>query len=456
MSGQLPNPTFEITRARRLGYATGSVGSAALATVPPLLLLYYLTEICGVPPAIAGFGLFLPQLLDFVLSPTFGILSDRTKSRWGSRRPYMLIGSIASALATAALFSAPEKLGPDASLIYTAIAYCVVILASTFFALPHLAMAAELSDDVQTREQIVATRMAFVMVGILVSGALSRPLVDMFGGGRAGFALLSITLGLICGITMLISWRATRGAPILTKTESSEGLRVRLIEILSSRRFVVLSVAYIFQIIGASAGLGAWPYYADYILKDGNAVAWLFGTAMLTSIITLPFWPKITDRIGRPAGYLMAVLVATLGSFGAYLLGQSAPPQAGLIMCLALIGIGTAGLQFVPFAMITDYVNTHSQSGHVVAGSVVGFWITVEKIGFALGGLTLGLVLSNFGYKEANSAGISAVQSPDAIYGVALSATLVPAFCYCVSFIIMMLLPDWKLRTLFSGKRAQP
>lgn len=447
--------TFEITRTRRLGYATGSIGVAALTTVPPLLLLYYLTEICGVPPAIAGLGLFIPQLFDFILSPTFGILSDRTKSRWGARRPYMLIGSIMSALATAALFSAPDEMGPDASLLYTAVAYCFVVLASIFFALPHLAMAAELSDDPQTREQIVATRMAFIMVGILISGALARPLVDIFGGGRSGFATLSVVLGVICGLTMLISWRATKGAPILHEQDSAEVQPSRLLEILSSRAFVILSIAYIFQIIGASASLGAWPYFADFILKDSNAVAWLFGTAMLASIITLPFWPKITDRIGQPAGYLIATLVAALGCLVAFFLGQTAPSQTSLVLCLALIGIGTAGLQFVPFAMITGYITKQSQSGQQVAGAVVGFWITVEKVGFALGGLTLGLVLSYCGYKEASSTGIASIQSPDAIYGIAMSATLFPAICYCLSFLILMLLPDWKLSTLFHRDKEQ-
>jgi glycoside/pentoside/hexuronide:cation symporter, GPH family len=281
--------SFVITRTRRIGNATGSIGAAALTTVPPLLLLYYLTEICGVPPALAGIGLFIPQLFDFVLSPAFGVLSDRTKSRWGTRRPYMLVGSIASALATAALFSAPEKMGPDASLIYTAVAYCFVVIASIFFALPHLAMAAELSDDPPTREQIVATRMAFIMVGILVSGALSRPLVGLLGGGREGFAMMSIVLGVVCGFTMLISWRVTRGAPILIKEAPTEALPFRLFDILSSRTFVILSIAYVFQIIGASSSLGAWPYFADFVLHDGNAVAWLFGTAMIASIITLPF-----------------------------------------------------------------------------------------------------------------------------------------------------------------------
>ncbi|MFI6945083.1 MFS transporter [Streptomyces sp. NPDC050422] len=172
------------TRRLRLGYASGALVTGTFTTLPGLLLLPYLTDTLGVGAALAGAIVFVPKAWDAVINPLVGRASDRTRTRWGSRRPYVLGGGLAMALAFALTFSG--LLPGSAGAWLTAAGYLLTATAFAFFQVPYAAMPAELVDREADRVRLVAGRVAVIGVAALVTGALSPVLVDAGGGGLVG------------------------------------------------------------------------------------------------------------------------------------------------------------------------------------------------------------------------------------------------------------------------------
>src|SRR5579872_6888189 len=184
-------PAARLSRSTDIGYAVGSIGTAAFATVPGLLLLYYLTNVLGVAAGVAGAVVLLPKFWDVLANPLVGSLSDRTRTRWGSRRPWMLVGGVLLPVLFFLMFSAPAG-SPAASAAYVALLFLVAATAYACFQVPYLAMPAEITDDYDERSTLMSYRVALLAVGILLAGAVAPAIVQAAGGGRDGYRLMSL------------------------------------------------------------------------------------------------------------------------------------------------------------------------------------------------------------------------------------------------------------------------
>jgi len=138
--------TPRLRRGTHVGYALGSIGTAAFGTVPGLLLLYYLTDVLGVAAGVAGLVVFLPKAWDVVLNPWIGNRSDRTESRWGPRRPWMLAGGLALPPLFVLVFAGPGT-PPAAAAAWVAGAFLLAATAYGCFQVPYVAQPAEITDD---------------------------------------------------------------------------------------------------------------------------------------------------------------------------------------------------------------------------------------------------------------------------------------------------------------------
>ncbi len=170
-----------LSRSLRLSYSAGALGTGIFATVPGLLLLYYLTDIIGVAAGTASLVILAPKLWDAILNPLVGAYSDRTRSKWGNRRPFILVGAISVPLGFMLLFAAPD-MSPNATAIWVGIAFTIAMTCYAFFQVPWVAMPADMTDDYHEQTRLMSTRMVMLTVGILLGGAVA-PLIS---GGKEG------------------------------------------------------------------------------------------------------------------------------------------------------------------------------------------------------------------------------------------------------------------------------
>ena len=195
-----------------MGYALGSIGTAAFGTVPGLLLLYYLTDVLGVAAGIAGLVVFAPKAWDVVLNPWIGNRSDRTESRWGPRRPWMLAGGLALPPLFVLVFAGPST-PPGLAAVWVAGAFLLAATAYGCFQVPYVAQPAEITDDPGERSTLMSWRVAALALGILLAGAGAPAVVDAFGGGRGGYLAMAVFVALLLAGGMLGAVAGTRSRP---------------------------------------------------------------------------------------------------------------------------------------------------------------------------------------------------------------------------------------------------
>jgi Na+/melibiose symporter-like transporter len=394
------------------------------ATVPGLLLLYYMTDTLGISAAIAGIGIFVPKLWDMLTDPFMGTISDRTRSRWGRRRPYLLAGGVLLPLCFALLFACPLH-GPVASFAWVMTAYLLAATAFTIFSVPYTAMPAEMSEDYDEFTALMGWRVALLTVGVLLSGALAPMLVELGGGGRSGYAVMGASLGAGMLVTMLGCFWGTRRAPSLERDEEVQGFLEQLREVARVRPFVVLVAAYILEQAGVGVVLAAVPFFARYILGDPETMTFLFIALVGPAFLFMPMWVAISGELGKLRAYMISVVTFSVGASSLWL----ASADAGLLVYaqVAVVGIGWAGTQLCPFSMLPDTMTADREdSGQRREGVFTGVWMAVDKGGMAVGALLTGLTLHVGGFLESGE-GVVLVQPDSAITAIRVAVAALPA-----------------------------
>ncbi len=407
-----------------MGFGLGSLGTGIFSTTPGVLLLYFLTDTLGVPAALAGLAVFLPKAWDVIADPIMGFISDRTRSRYGRRRPYLLAGAVGMAITYVFLFTVPVFASPINSFWYVMILFALSATAYTVFAIPYVSMPAEMSADSNERTRVLAYRMSFAMAGAIIGSAGAPALVHEFGGGRHGYAAMSIVVGLVCAAAMLSAFLATRHVRLSDSIVVEGGMGQQLVHTLRNRHFRALALVYIVQIVGIGTLIAAAPYYASRILHDGEELVGKMLLIMMgVATLSISLWNSLALRYGKKLSYYLAIVLLAASTAGMWFLSPTTPVGC-LYALLAITGLGFGAQQVLPFAMLTDVIHA-DRTGAGREGVTTGFWVAGEKFGLALGPLLAGIILQAGGFHEGLSA--AAAQPQSAIMAIRAAFSLVPA-----------------------------
>lgn len=403
----------------RVGYSLGSLATGAFGTVPGLLLLPYLTDSLAVPAIAAGLLVLLPKAWDVFFNPVAGRISDRTVSRWGPRRPYLLVGGIALAITFAALFAGPHSGTVWLDAGYVAVIFLLCATAFAFFQVPYNALPAELTTSPTERTRLTTWRIALLAVAILVSGA-GAPAMRT----AAGYPAMSISVGVLIlfgAIAVVIGTARTRQAEVLP---SVSNWRETIAAVRACRPFRLMLVAFVIQAVGIGTLLAGVAYLATVALNDEGLQSILFAAFVGPALLVMPLCLWVANRYGKRAGYVGASLVFAVAVAG--LLAARSVPVAVVIACAALAGVGYAGLQVFPLALLPDLISAEEKrTGQVRAGLFAGVWTAGETLGLALGPGLFGLILQFGGY--VSTADETVTQPASAVTAVVLGVGLVPA-----------------------------
>jgi GPH family glycoside/pentoside/hexuronide:cation symporter len=418
----------------RVGYSLGSLVTGSFGTVPGLLLLPYLTNTMGVAAGVAGLLVFIPKVWDVILNPVVGRISDRTQTRWGARRPYLIFAGIAVTILFILMFAAPFGVqGP--SDIYVAVMFLLTATAFAFFQVPYVAMPAEMTDSYLERTRLMTWRVALLATSILISGAGAPYILDATGGGVIGHRWMAVFVGAIMLIGTLIVFFSTAKAPHGVVTASEPSLRAQLRVAASNRPFRLLVVCFVAQATGVACMLAGVRYFAAYVMHSDAANVLLFAIVVSPALFTTPIWRRFGERAGKLRGYVYASVTLTVATFAL----TAAPflPHVLVYVIIFIIGFGYAGQQLFGLSMLPDCIAYDTKrTGKRQAGVFTGVWTAGETLGLALGPSIYGFVLNAFGYVSTSSGDFQA-QSRLAETGVLLGFTLVPAFIVGIALILL-------------------
>jgi glycoside/pentoside/hexuronide:cation symporter, GPH family len=428
------SPEGRLGRGTYVGYGVGSVGTGIFSTVPGLLLLTFMVRQLAVPPAVAGLVILLPRLWDMVTDPLAGSLSDRTRTRIGPRRPWLLAGALTLPIAFALLFRVPALSGTDAAL-YVFIVYVFGATAFTVFQVPYVALPAEMTEDYDERTTILAYRIAFLTVGILIAGAAAPQVLEIGGGGRDGYALMGLVIGAVLFVVLLGAFIGTRRIPLVEPTRSTAPFREQLRAAAENRPFFWLLGSFVVQALGIGAMLAGVDFFAAYILEDAGQTAILFACLVAPALVTMPLWAWVGHRLGKKTGYIICIVIFGVGGFA--LLAAAPDRLIYTYVVVFLMGSAYAGTQMFPLAMLPDTIaaDTH-RTGLRRAGSYTGVWTAGEKAGFAVGPAVLAGVLAITGFVETEGGAI-VEQPPAALTGITVGFAIVPAVVVLASLLLL-------------------
>lgn len=412
-----------LPRGVRVGYGMGSVATGAFGTVPGLLLLPYLTDTIGVAAALAGVIVFLPKAWDVVLNPIAGRISDRSSSPLGPRRPFLLRAGVALAAFFALLFAAPTMGSRALETAWVVVAFLACATAYAFFQVPFVAMPAEITDDYAERTRLMSWRVALLALAILLSGA-SAPAIRDAVGGRDGYRLMGVAVAGLILLGTLGAYLGTRRAPIGRVAAASGTLGEQLRVVAGSRDFRLLLTTFMVQALGIGAMLAGVDYMARVVLEDRGASTVLFVCFVGPALLLTPAWAAVGERVGKKRGYVAASMFLAGGALLLVVSGQV--PAAVVYVATALVGVGYAGAQVFPMAMLPDTAAVDAaRSGTNRAGVFTGVWTAGETLGLALGPGIFALVLAAGGYVSTRS---GAVEQPDsAVTAIVLGFSVLPA-----------------------------
>lgn len=431
-------PATRLSSATIRGYALGSVGTGGFATLPGLVLAYYLTDTLGVAAAVATFVVFAPKALDVVLNPAIGALSDASARRTGSRRRFLTIGAALLPVFFALTFAVPDGMDATAGAVWVAVAFIASAVAFSLFQVPYIALPAELTDDYHERARLMAWRVAVLGVAILLFGAGGPELRALGGGGHWGYLVMGIVAGGVLGLGM---FAASRVAPRRAPTEGASGagasLAASLRVVRSSRPFRMLLTAYALQAFATGTMLASAQYTATYVLGNERSVSFLFAALVGPAVAVMPLWSWLVRSWGKRRAYLLASSLFLAA--GVALLGLLAGTGWWVYAVVAVAGVGYAGMQMLGMSMLPDVISDHErrEGGTVRAGAFSGVWTAVETIGLALGPALVLAILAATGF-VSSTGDEHADQSPSALDGIVLAISAAPAILTVLSIVALV------------------
>jgi len=429
-----------LSSTRRLdeaGYGIGALASGSFATVPGLILLFYMTDTLAVSAAVAGFVVLIPKLFDVFLNPIVGRLSDQTSSRFGARRPWILLGGVVFPLAFIAMFWTP--LSGNEAAVWVAVTFTIASLSFSAFVVPWSSLPAEIGSDTRARTTMAAWRIAFLAVAILLSGGLAPTIVENGDDARSGYKHMALTMGgiMMAAALVVVLIGARRSTQATTRPAAAAGFLASYTMLRSSSPLRAMFWLVCLTEIASAVSLASTPYIANYVLGDAGAVAPLFIILTIPLLVTMPLWRAIAVRKGKTTALCIALVIF---AFGALVLASLAfvpqPLKISVAYAAALItGMGFAGTSMLPQAMFADALAYETAlRKESSTGAMVGVWNAAETISGGVGAAAFALTLSLSGFISAGD-GEAALQPSNAILAITLAAGLIPAFAALVALL---------------------
>lgn len=431
----------------KVGFGVCDLGGNMFFTVTSFWLMNYLTDTVGLTASLAGLSLMLVRIWDAFADPLVGLVSDRTRSPWGRRRPFIFVGAIMVFVAMIIMFTAPVIKSQMLLFIWATAAYLFLYFSNTVVSIPYSSLTPELTRDYNERTSLNGFRMSFAVVGTLIGAGAFLPLVGAFGDRRLGHTVTGAVFGGIMLITAMITFASVRERPsAITKKKKMPPLSSYLTA-LTSRPFLIIVLTWMLATIAATIVSGTIIYYFKYIyLAPDSATNTALIIMLLSTMASIPLWVQIAKRVEKKFCYMAGMIILAVGVVIFYLFGRGGVPFAYAVMGVS--GFGLATHYVFPWSIVPDAIEyDRVRSGEEREGLFYGLWTFVSKFGGALAGLIMGAVFAVSGYLP------NIAQSESAKTGIQLLFGPIAALFFIGAAVMLVFYPiDSRVYAKLRGK----
>jgi GPH family glycoside/pentoside/hexuronide:cation symporter len=381
----------------KLIYGVGDVGNAIVNSAVQFFLMIFYTDGALVAPALAANALLVGKIWDAVNDPLFGWISDRTTSRFGKRRVYMIFGALPLAVAIGLLWIVPRGLADPWIFVWIAGTFVLFDTMWTLTNVPYYALTAELTDDYDERASLTAFRMVLGVPAYIVGAALTPVLVGLFAAKRTGYGVTGILYGLLAAVVLWIAAAGLRERKGVRESKAATPPLQTFLATLQNRPFVQLIAAYLIANTAFALVKTLLAYFLTYQLGMEEQVPLVMFLLLLFVGLFLFPWKMLSDRWNKGPAYALGLAIGGLAVAATFFLPHRPTPWVYAIAVVA--GIGFSANWVFPWAMVPDVVDyDRLRTGEHRGGMYYGVWGLALKLSEALGITASGWVLQLYGY----------------------------------------------------------
>ncbi len=423
----------KLSRKTKIFYGIGDLGNAVVNSAIQFFLMKFYTDGALVPPALAGNALLIGKIWDAINDPLFGWFTDRTKSRFGKRRVFMIFGAIPLAISIALLWFVPTQ-DKIWTFVWIALTFILFDTVWTLTNVPYYALTSELTDDYDERSSLTTYRMAMAVPAYLVGAALTPAIVGLFALQRTGYAFIGIAYGILAGAVLLIAAAGIRERTGLALAKPEPSPFKSLVVALKNKPFVWLCATYFIVNISFAFIKILMAYYVEYQLLMKAEISLVMGLMLICVTISLPFWQWLSRKMDKGPAYALGMLVGGAAVVLTFFLPHQSTWLIYVVSVLA--GFGFSAQWIFPWAMVADVGDyDRAETGQQRSGMYYGVWGLATKISEALALAAVGWILTGFGYVP------NVEQTPQALLGIRLFFGLVPAGCIFLALPLLVKYP---------------
>jgi GPH family glycoside/pentoside/hexuronide:cation symporter len=428
---------YRVAMTEKLAYAAPAFALAVVGIPVYVYLPKFYADVVGINIAVMGYLMFSVRIFDAVTDPAIGYISDRTKSRFGRRRPYIAVGSILVAVAMFFLFNPPAG-SASFETVWFGISIYLLFLFWTAVVVPFESLGPEITFDYHERTSLFGMRDGFLIAGTLAAASSPAAVQWLFGleadadGERAKFFWIAVIYApLLVGTCWWCAFSIRERRP--TVEHQRVGLWRGLRQVAHNRPFIILLVAYTVSAIGNNLPATLILFYVEYVLQSQLADFFLM-LYFVTGIIFLPAWILISRRTGKKAAWLASMAINTGAFVGVFFLGPGDAAIYGVLVFLS--GIGFGATLAIPSAIQADVIDYDELlTGERREGQYIGLWSISKKFAAAVG-IGAGLAMLGMAGYRPNAEQPAAVQMT-----LRVLYALVPSLCNVVAIVIALAYP---------------
>lgn len=440
-----------IKLTEKIGYGFGDMASSMFWKLFGAYLMIFYTDVFGLPAAVVGTMFLITRIWDSAFDPIVGVVADRTHSRWGKFRPYLLWLAAPFGIIGVLTFVTPDW-SPTGKLVYAYVTYSLMMMIYSAINVPYASLLGVMSPNPKERNTLSTYRMTFAYIGSFIALLLFMPLVNFFSGNskdlgdqQTGWTMAVVVIAILCIILFFgcFAWTKERVKPI---KEAQNPLKEDLKDLFKNKPWWILLGAGVAALVFNSIRDGATVYYFKYfVVEEDYATVSFFGMSFVLSglylalgqaanIIGVIAAAPVSNRIGKRNTYMWAMIIATVLSVIFYWFDKE--DLIWIFVFQALISICAGSIFPLLWSMYADCADySELKTGNRATGLIFSSSSMSQKFGWAIGTAITGWLLGFFGF-QAN-----AVQSEEAISGIKMFLSFLPAVGTILSVVFISMYP---------------
>lgn len=430
----------------KIAYGLGDLYGGGAFIIIGTYYLYFLTDVLRINPALAGTVIMVSKIWDAVTDPIMGVISDRTRTKFGRRRVYFLAGIPLIFLSFFLMWYPVTFASEVQRFVYAISTYMFFATVATIVMIPYNALAPELTLDYNERISLTSFRMFFSMVSSIFCAILPLEIVKRLHTPLTGYTAMATFFGTFFAVPFIFTFAFTRERPEFWQKQSTFSFKETFIEPFKNRSFVFVLLMYLFSFLTMDVIMSILIYFMTYYLNKGNITNLALGTLLIAEVIVIPFWSAVGKRLGKRTAFILGLSVWIIAMLFSFAITPSSPTLV-VFLFAAIVGVGTSAVIVMIYSIFADIPDVDElKTGQRREGIFSGLFTFMRKMSSAVGIFLISNIIAAAGYvppKEEIVDGVrKIIQQPQS-----------PAFITTLRFVFALLPIGLLLLSLFFALR---